>query len=124
MSKMLRHPLLALLAGCTLTALVAAHDGDPKLLDRLPAVSGHGWTNAQRVSAGGSLAGTQAYFPSRDVMLLSWLSLGDFGLAPSENGNSCFGYTSPSGREYAIFGHSQGTAFVEITQPANPVIVE
>ncbi|MCH7792776.1 MAG: choice-of-anchor B family protein [Planctomycetes bacterium] len=35
----------------------------------------------------------------------------------------CWGYVSPSGREYAIVGVSAGTAFVEITDPANPVIV-
>ena len=39
-------------------------------------------------------------------------------------GNDCWGYTSPSGREYAIMGLERGFGFVEITNPTNPVIVE
>ncbi|MEQ1895295.1 MAG: choice-of-anchor B family protein, partial [Planctomycetota bacterium] len=31
--------------------------------------------------------------------------------------NDCWGYTSPSGREYAIIGLSNGTGFVEVTDP-------
>lgn len=34
--------------------------------------------------------------------------------------NSCWGYVSPSGREYAIIGCSNKVGFVEITDPANP----
>jgi len=40
------------------------------------------------------------------------------------SGNDCWGYVSPSGREYAIMGLNNKVAFVEITNPANPVIVE
>ncbi|HHN79061.1 MAG TPA: choice-of-anchor B family protein, partial [Phycisphaerales bacterium] len=39
------------------------------------------------------------------------------------SGNDCWGYTSPSGREYAIMGLEGGYGFVEITDPANPVIL-
>ncbi|MBK7875617.1 MAG: choice-of-anchor B family protein [Planctomycetes bacterium] len=62
-------------------------------------------------------------FTSHDVTLLSWLTLPDFGVNAAGNGNSCYGYTSPSGREYALMGLSTGTAVVEITQPGEPVIV-
>lgn len=123
MSKTPRLSLLVLIAASALTPLVFAHDGDPKLLDRKPGIPGPGWRNAQRIGPGGNLAATGTYFPSRGVQLLAWMSLTDFGVPLSGNGNSCFGYTSPSGREYAIMGLSSGTAFVEITQPANPVIV-
>ena len=34
-----------------------------------------------------------------------------------------WGYVSPSQREYAIIGLSQGTGFIEITDPDNPVII-
>jgi choice-of-anchor B domain-containing protein len=37
--------------------------------------------------------------------------------------NDCWGYVSPSGREYAILGLRQGTGFVDITDPRNPEIV-
>lgn len=37
--------------------------------------------------------------------------------------DDCWGYVSPSGREYAIIGLSHGTAFVEVTSPNNPQLV-
>jgi choice-of-anchor B domain-containing protein len=36
------------------------------------------------------------------------------------SGNSCWGYTSPSGREYALMGCNNKLAVVEITNPAQP----
>jgi choice-of-anchor B domain-containing protein len=61
-------------------------------------------------------------FPASGVRLMAWLPLGAFDLAAA-NGNSCWGYTSPSGREYAIMGTQTGTGFVEITDPGLPVVV-
>jgi choice-of-anchor B domain-containing protein len=60
-------------------------------------------------------------FPSENVSLYSHLTLADLGAAFAED---CWGYVSESGREYAIIGLSPGTGFVEITDPANPVIVD
>ncbi len=37
--------------------------------------------------------------------------------------NDCWGYVSPSGREYAIVGLERSTAFVEITTPESPQVV-
>ncbi|MFO1009735.1 MAG: choice-of-anchor B family protein [Planctomycetota bacterium] len=62
-------------------------------------------------------------FTAHDVTLLSWLTLPDFGVNAAGNGNSCFGYTSPSGREYALFGTSTSTAVVEVTNPGDARIV-
>lgn len=61
-------------------------------------------------------------FDSENVMLHAWLDLGDFG--NPDNGNDCWGYTSPSGREYALMGLSNKLAVVEITNPTNPVIID
>jgi choice-of-anchor B domain-containing protein len=124
----MNHPRrlsLAFLLLALLSPSTRAHDGDPKLLDRRPMYPGHGWRNAQRLSTSGDLDVTMPglRFPKSNVTLLSWLSLPDLGVPAGGNGNSCFGYTSPSGREYAIMGLSNGTAFVEVTQPGNPVIV-
>jgi choice-of-anchor B domain-containing protein len=52
--------------------------------------------------------------------MYSHLTVGDLGASYAEDS---WGYVSPSGREYAIVGLSTGTGFVEITDPANPVIV-
>lgn len=97
-----------------------AHLDDPKEQDRVPRFEGpayraHG-TEAQRSAA--DVRG----FPSQNLTLLSWLPLAEFG-SPS-TGSDCWGYTSPqSGREYAIFTHSEGTAFVEVTNPGDVQII-
>lgn len=58
---------------------------------------------------------------SQGVMLKSHIPQATFGASA---GNDCWGYTSPSGREYAIMGLNNQVAFVEVTQAENPVIVE
>jgi len=62
-------------------------------------------------------------FTSSNVQLLGWKTLADFPGA-NTSGNDCWGYTSPSGREYAIIGLSDGTGFVEVTDPGDPQIVD
>lgn len=115
----MRHRVLHVLVGLSVvvTASVAlAHPDDPKTRDRIPPYRGPGYR-------GGSMAGgPPVNFPFDGVMLRSWLPLGDFGPQIS-NGNDCWGYVPASGREYALMGLSHGTAFVEITDPDNPVIV-
>lgn len=67
-----------------------------------------------------------AAFASSNMVLKSRISLQQFSAALGVNFNSgsdCWGYTSPSGREYAIMGLNSGFAFVEITNPSQPDIV-
>lgn len=61
---------------------------------------------------------SQAQYTFDKIRLASRISLTTFN---SNSGNDCWGYTSPSGREYAIMGCSNRVAFVEITDPNNPV---
>ena len=65
----------------------------------------------------------QIVFSSSNVQLLGWKTMTDF---PGNNvsANDCWGYTAPSGREYAILGLSNGTGFVEVTDPGNPVVID
>lgn len=99
-----------------------AHEDDPKLLDRQPPHPGSGIRTGV-LPPGARLGGTKAAgFASQNVTLLAWLTLGDLSPAAT-TGNVCWGYTSPSGREYALMGVSSGTAFVEVTDPNDPVIV-
>jgi choice-of-anchor B domain-containing protein len=44
-------------------------------------------------------------------------------LGGASNGNDCWGYVSPSGREYTLMGVSNKLVVVEITTPGSPVIV-
>lgn len=61
-------------------------------------------------------------FPAMGVRLLAWFTVPSFN--PSfTSANTCWGYVSPSGREYAIIGLSGSTAFVEVTDPGAPVVV-
>ena len=61
---------------------------------------------------------TAESFNARNVKLLSQIGLHEFG---SKSGNDCWGYVSPSGREYALVGLDNKVAFVEVTDPKNPV---
>lgn len=71
-------------------------------------------------SAATCVNGSAAGYPCSNVNLLSFLPLGDIGCS---KGNDVWGWTDPSGseREFALMGCSTGTAFVEITDPVNPV---
>jgi choice-of-anchor B domain-containing protein len=68
------------------------------------------------------VAGASAQFTSDNVRLAKWFDLPAFGPGV-DNGNHCWGYISPSGRSYAIMGLYNQVAFVEVTDPANSVIV-
>jgi choice-of-anchor B domain-containing protein len=61
---------------------------------------------------------TMAQFQSQNVSLYAHIDLATFGAG---SGNDCWGYVSPSGREYALMSVSNKLAFVEITDPRNPV---
>jgi choice-of-anchor B domain-containing protein len=80
--------------------------------------SAHPVFPSPRQSGRGSIA-----FNASNVQLLGWKPLAEFPGANS-SANDCWGYTSPSGREYAILGMSNGTGFVEVTDPGAPVVVD
>ena len=112
---------LGLFACAILVPSLMAHEGDRKLRDKKPR-----FELASGCGGSGSLALTTPSdyleFPRQGVQLRSWVTLRDIGYA-HETGNSCFGYTSPAGREYALIGTSRGLAFVEVTDPGAPRIV-
>ena len=125
MRNLLSPVLLTILAPALVSlapAALAAHDDDPKILDRVAPYPGPGWKAASMSQAGGTNQPAIG-FDSNNVTLLSWISVADFG-AQYDDANDCWGYTSPSGREYAIIGLSDGTAWVEITNPTNAQIIQ
>ena len=118
---------LGLACATALTSAVVAHEDDPKILHRRPPVPGSGFQRGLAAGAllpGGGTNGTATQaagnFASQSVRLRSWLTLADLGAA-GFNGNDCWGYVSPSGREYAIMCTTTDTVFVEITNPDLPV---
>ena len=66
------------------------------------------------------ISSATAQFASSNVSLHSHVNLTTLGASA---GNDCWGYVSPSGREYALMSVNNKLAFVEITVPAAPVIV-
>ncbi|MEM6672442.1 MAG: choice-of-anchor B family protein [Planctomycetota bacterium] len=125
-----RSPSLALsaLLGSFLTPAVVAfpaHEDDPKIFDQRPAVPGPGYRRAADPFALGprdlASASAASTFASQGMRLESWLTLSELG---GGNGNDCWGYAAPSGREYALMGTTRGTAIVEVTDPAAATVVE
>lgn len=119
------HRLLTT-ASCALVAVgslaaARAHEDDPKVWDRLPAHHARPVRTTLAQGASMGAAGTPRGFDASGVTLLSQLPLSSFG-SPS-SGNDSWGYTSPTGREIAIFCHSEGTGFVDITNPRQPQIL-
>jgi choice-of-anchor B domain-containing protein len=103
------------------SSVALAHDDDPKILDMQPAYTGPGIRNGQWTN--GSGPANSNMFPAQGVQLLSWLALPDLSPGASA-GNDCWGYVSPSGREYALIGISNGTSIVEVTTPTNATLVK
>ncbi|HUF89998.1 MAG TPA: choice-of-anchor B family protein [Gemmatimonadota bacterium] len=76
---------------------------------------------------GGSVdctAGTAAGFECKDVTLLSFIPVQSIGGTRGVELNDVWGWTDPqTGKEYALVGRMDGTAFVDVSDPQNPVYV-
>jgi choice-of-anchor B domain-containing protein len=116
---------LGAVLGALASGTVLAHDDDPKILDRELAYRGPGFRRSLLDQPDSSMGGgNQAVggFDANGVTLLSWIPLSDMAGNPS-SGADCWGYTSPSGREYALMAQREGLTVVEITAPSAPVII-
>ena len=61
-------------------------------------------------------------YPCDNVDLMSTISLSELGGV--QNMNDIWGWTdSDSGREFALIGMRNGTSFVEVTDPVNPLVI-
>ncbi|MBT5382190.1 MAG: choice-of-anchor B family protein [Phycisphaerae bacterium] len=116
----MNHTRLALTAVLGVAGMAAGHSDDPKVNDRFGPFQGPGWIGDH--SGGTAPLRSLGFTSSGDITMRSCLSLPDLG--SPDTGNDCWGYVSPSGREYGLMGHSNGTAFIEVTNPASPIIVE
>ena len=68
--------------------------------------------------------GKASYFGCSNVDLLSFLPIQAIGGPRGVNLNDIWGWTDPrTGNEYAIVGRMDGTSFVDISDPTNPVYV-
>lgn len=120
--KIIRYvlPILTLMTTAGLfVGILAAHD-DLKMEEAGEPLSGSGHQGNPLIpNRRGKILG----FPAANVTLLSWLTPEDILGLPTI-ANDIWGYVSPAGREYAIIGIEEGTAFVEITDPINPHVID
>ena len=105
------------------TALIYERDGD-------------GWSEGHAVFVevegyeavtGGEVTcaeGEASLFGCSDVDLVSFVPVEDLGGARGVRVSDVWGWTDPeTERDYAIVGRMDGTSFVDVTDPANPVVV-
>ena len=120
----MHRPPIALALLALASPLLAVHDDDPKALDRRAPYAGPGWLRASGAAPAWQPPGqTSMPMVGNGVQLLSWLSLTDLGVSSGLLANDCWGYVSPSGREYAILGTEESTLFIEVTDPFDPTLV-
>ncbi len=68
--------------------------------------------------------GQAALFDCKDVNITAFVPIAEIGGARGTRVNDIWGWTDPeSGIEYAIVGRTNGTSFVDISDPHNPVYV-
>lgn len=61
-------------------------------------------------------------YPCENVDLIAHAAAADLGAAPQIEYNDIWGWTDPlDGGEYVLLGREDGTSFIEITDPLNPV---
>ncbi len=68
--------------------------------------------------------GAASAFGCSDVDLVAFVPVADLGGSRGVRVNDVWGWTDPeSQRDYAIVGRMDGTSFVDVTDPVNPVVV-
>lgn len=71
------------------------------------------------MSATNCVGGAAGPYPCSNIDLLSFIPLSDIG---GGGGSDIWGWTDPdTGKEYALMGRSNGTSFVDISDPENPI---
>jgi hypothetical protein len=65
--------------------------------------------------------GNAGGYPCSGIDLLSFTSLSDLG--SSGQGNDIWGWTDEENNEYVIAGCSDGSSFVDVTNPTEPVVL-
>ncbi len=104
-------PAIALGAAvCLLTSAASA----------IPVPDESGGRHDQGPSSPSGPAGGE-FYPAHEVAMRSRLPLQAFDMG---DGADCWGYTSPTGREYAIMTFTGGLSFIEVTNPSSPVILQ
>jgi choice-of-anchor B domain-containing protein len=117
---------LAVLGLAAMSVSAGAHGDDPDDGKSKSALMGKELSELDRAATAPMgpakcIDGMAAIFPCKNVDLASFVPLELLG---GGTGNDVWGWTDPkTGREYAIMGTANGTAFVDVTVPEDPVVV-
>ena len=77
--------------------------------------------SAQRIPCEGGQAGA---YPCNNIDLLAHMSMSEVGGGPGIDANDIWGWVDPvTGTPYALLGRENGTAFVDLSDPEQPVYV-
>jgi len=129
-ATLMRHRMLLGLAAAAAFALVHVSSlrADEESSSRVVPVPGRRNTpglpklpirQGSPAAAAACVGGFAGAFPCQNVDLKALVSLGEMGCA---SGNSLTGWTDPlDGKEWALMGCNNGIAFVDISDPENPV---
>ena len=67
-------------------------------------------------------SGAAGMFPCAEVDMISFLTRGEIGARRGIQVNDVWGWEDPqTGREYALVGRTDGTSFIDLTDPFHPV---
>ena len=117
-----RALLLVLLLALLVPTTVTLADGDWLDIGSNALTTQPAQTAAQRSSPAAvvpCINGMADIYPCANTFMYANLPLANMG---GSNGNDIWGWTDPeTDREYALVGRRNGTAFVDITDPYNPV---
>jgi choice-of-anchor B domain-containing protein len=116
MRKFERTGVVAMAAwiALALAALAPAHE-------KLPGGGAGGGGSSVALSDVPCVAGFADLYPCMNVDLLSFTPIADLGLGQA---NDIWGWTDPgTGTEYAILGMDSGVAFIDLSDPTQPVHV-
>ncbi len=84
-------------------------------------------TNVRQVTSGYTpcINGMADIYPCSGIDMFAHMPLMTIGAtSESQEGNDIWGWTDPaSGREFALMGRTDGTAFIEVSDPFNPVFL-
>ncbi|MCB0004378.1 MAG: choice-of-anchor B family protein, partial [Anaerolineae bacterium] len=91
----------------------------------ITAAFGASGSQAAETSVVTCVDGMAGEYPCRNVNLLSHLTLADLGAQDDTiKANKHWGWIDPdTGREYVIFGLTNATSFVDISDPVNPIFL-
>jgi len=114
-------PKLSLSAVFRATSIIAVLGACTWMLATPRQADAHGEKGDISGSSGGGAAGGP--FPAHNVNLLGHLPLADIGGdGGGIRGNDIWGWTdSLTSKEYALVGRTDGTAFVDVSDPVNPI---